>query len=117
MKKSVIHFEIGCGDISATTDFYKKVFDWNIIPNGNSAAIDTGKAGAIPGHLTQLNPDEPQKYINIYIETDEIEEDLKAIETNGGKKLIGPLKLPDGRFFAWFQDIAGNTVGLITPYT
>ncbi|MEO1051754.1 MAG: VOC family protein [Bacteroidota bacterium] len=114
MKKAVVHFEIGCSDVPTTVGFYKKIFGWDITPNGNSAPIDTGRAGAIPGHISKLGANEPQKYINIYIETDTIEEDLKAIESNGGKSLIGPIKLPDGRSFAWFEDVAGNTVGLIT---
>lgn len=115
MKKAVVHFEIGCSDIAETAGFYKELFDWNIVPSENSATIDTGRDGAIPGHLTKLAPDEPQKYINIYVETDTIEDDLEAIQKKGGKKLVGPIKLPDGRTFAWFQDTAGNTLGLITP--
>ena len=116
MKKAVVHFEIGCNNITETVDFYRDVFDWNIDPKGNSAIIDTGRDDAIPGHINKLGPNEPQNYINIYIETDSIEDDLKVIESHGGKKLVGPIKLPDGRFFAWFQDTAGNTVGLITPH-
>ena len=115
MRKAVVHFEIGCSNVSATTDFYKNVFDWEIVANGNSAIIDTGREDTIPGHINKLGPNDPEKYITIYIETDTLEEDLKAIETNGGKVLVKPIQLPDGRSFAWFEDIAGNTVGLITP--
>ena len=115
MKKAVVHFEIGCSNIPETVDFYQKVFDWSITPHGNSAAIDTGRPGAIAGHLNKLGPQDPQQYINIYIETETIEEDLKAVVANGGKTFVGPLELPDGRYFAWFIDVAGNTVGLITP--
>lgn len=70
---------------------------------------------ALAGHINQLGPEEPQKYIPIYIETESLEEDLQAIESNGGRRLVDPIRLPDGRSFAWFQDVAGNTVGLITP--
>ncbi len=115
MKKAVVHFEIGCSDIQKTSDFYSRIFDWDIIPSGNSAIINTGRKGALPGHLNKLGPNEPENYINIYIETDTIEDDLKAIEVNGGKELVNPITLPDGRVFAWFEDVAGNTVGLITP--
>lgn len=114
MSKPVVHFEIGCDNLSETVEFYKNVFDWNIITKDNSALIHTEKEGGIPGHITELGH-EPRKYINIYIETKSIESDLKVIEFNGGKKLVGPIVLPDGRSFAWFQDVAGNTVGLITP--
>ena len=115
MKKAIVHFEIGCSNISETADFYKKVFDWNIIPNGNSAIIDTGRTDTMPGHLNQLGPNDPQNYITVYIETDSIEKDLNLIESNGGKRFVDPITLPDGRVFAWFEDIAGNKVGLITP--
>lgn len=115
MKKAVVHFEIGCGNIPEAVDFYKTVFDWDIAPQGNSAVIDTGRPGAIPGHINKLGPNEPENYINIYIETDSLVGDLTKIESNGGKTLVPPIQLPDGRSFAWFQDVAGNTVGLITP--
>ena len=115
MKKTVVHFEIGCSDIEKTSEFYKVVFDWKLKKQGNSATIDTGKEDALSGHINKLRPDEPQNYVTLYIETDALNSDLKAIELNGGKILVNPIKLPDGREFAWFKDVAGNTIGLITP--
>jgi predicted enzyme related to lactoylglutathione lyase len=114
MKKAVVHFEIGCSDVGKTSEFYKNVFDWNVNQQQNSAMIDTGREGAISGHINKLSPDEPQKYITFYIETDSLTADLKSIESNGGRVLVNPVSLPDGREFAWFEDVAGNTVGLIT---
>ena len=99
MKKAIVHFEIGCSNLPETVEFYKKVFGWNIVKEGNSAAIDTGRDGSIPGHINKLGPNEPQKYINIYIETNTLESDLQLIESNGGKILVQPIELPDGRFF------------------
>lgn len=113
MGKPVVHFEIGCDNLSETVEFYKDIFDWTITTKDNSAIIDTGHESGIPGHITQLGH-EPLKYINVYIETETIDDDLKLIEAKGGKKLVGPINLPDGRTFAWFQDVAENTVGLIT---
>ena len=115
MKKKVVHFEIGCSDISASAEFYQKVFDWNIDPVGRSAYINAGDPDFLPGHLNQLDPKNPQQYITVYIETDNIEADLQAVEANGGQRKVDPIQLPDGRSFAWFLDVAGNIVGLITP--
>lgn len=114
MQKPVVHFEIGCDNLSETVEFYKEIFNWTISPKNNSAKIEHNGEYGIPGHITELGH-EPRNYINIYIETTDIVEDLKRIESKGGKKLVGPIELPDGRTFAWFQDIARNTVGLITP--
>ena len=37
----------------------------------------------------------------------------KAVEL-GGKRLVGPIKIPAGTF-AWFADPDGNTIGLLKP--
>ena len=115
MKRTVVHFEIGCGDIDQTSAFYRSVFDWNLTRHGNSAIIDTGNQSALSGHINQLGPNDPQNYVAIYIETDDISSDLKAIELNGGEIFVKATRLPDGREFAWFKDVAGNLIGLITP--
>ena len=115
MKRPIVHFEIGCSNLPETIDFYKKTFDWDIAQHGSSAAIDTGVTGAIPGHLNQLTPPDPQKYVTVYIETDELDKDLEKVVANGGKVFVNPVQLPDGRTFAWFEDTSGNLMGLITP--
>ncbi len=115
MKKRVVHFEIGCSDIEKTSEFYRAVFDWKMQQHGNSAFLETDPENSISGHLNQLGPDDPQNYVTVYIETDSLESDLKAIEAHGGNIFVGPIQLPDGRSFAWFEDVAGNKLGLITP--
>ena len=115
MKRTVVHFEIGCNDIDTTAAFYEAVFDWNLTKHGNSAIIDTGKVDALSGHINKLGPNDPQNYVTVYIETETLASDLKAIESNGGEVFVKPIKLPDGREFAWFKDVAGNLIGLITP--
>ena len=117
MQKKVVHFEIGCSDIDQTSKFYDSVFGWNLKRQGNSAIIDTGGNEGISGHINTLGPNDPQNYVTVYIETPTLESDLKAVESNGGKILVNPVKLNDGREFAWIKDNAGNTIGLITPFT
>jgi len=115
VKRPVIHFEIGCDDLEKTSTFYKNIFGWEATPNGeHSLGIETGGEG-IPGHFAQLAPDEAKRYINIYIETDTLEADLEAITAGGGKVIVPPVKLANGRTFAWFEDVSGNKVGLLSP--
>lgn len=114
MPNRVVHFEIGCANIVETIQFYKSVFDWEIVQSGRSATVQTGGAPAIPGHINQLTKDDPQQYVTIYIETDSLEADLDAVVANGGEKMVGPLPLPDGRSFAWIKDNGGNIIGLIS---
>lgn len=114
MKRPVLHFEIGCNDLSGTARFYQEVFNWNIEEQGLSAKIDTQVPEGISGHITELGH-EPHKYITVYIESDALDKDLERLQAAGGTKMLGPLPLPDGRRFAWFHDPVGNMVGLITP--
>ena len=115
MKKRVVHFEIGCGDIQKTAQFYRSVFDWKLNQHENAAIIKTGSEDGLSGHLNQLGPEDPDNYVTVYIETDTLDADLEAIVANGGEVFVKPVKLPDGRAFAWFKDVAGNMIGLITP--
>ncbi len=113
MNKRVVHFEIGCSDIEKTSEFYSAVFNWKLHQHGNSAIIETEK-DSLSGHLNKLGPEDPENYVTVYIETDTIHSDLEAIVSNGGEIFVKPVKLPDGREFAWFKDVAGNLLGLIT---
>ena len=113
MSNPVVHFEIGCKDASSTIEFYRQSFNWDIKPAGIAATIQTGADQGINGHITALGH-EPHQYVHIYIQVENIQLSIEQIKANGGSLLIGPLPTPDGQQFAWFSDVAGNTLGLIT---
>jgi predicted enzyme related to lactoylglutathione lyase len=56
----------------------------------------------------------PENYVMVYIQVDDLEAALVRVDAAGGKKLVGPIPLPDGRRFAWISDTAGNVIGLLT---
>jgi len=114
MKHPVVHFEIGCRDKEKAKEFYEDIFGWNIFPEGPSLTIDTQTEKGVHGHITALGH-EPHNYINIYIEVENVKEQLDKIEEKGGKTWVGPIDLPNGQTFAWFTDLDGNIVGMITP--
>lgn len=113
MPNPVVHFEIGCRDSEKTQAFYSAVFDWKMETEGPSTNIHTGGKDDISGHITSLGH-EPHHYINIYIRVEDIKATLAEIEKQGGKSMIGPIDLPNGQTFAWFNDPDGNIVGLIS---
>ena len=112
-KHPVMHFEIGCKDIRKTTEFYTSLFNWTPTNAGIASYINTNSPEGIQGHLTSLGH-EPNNYVTVYIQVENIEEQLKKIEKAGGQKIIGPIRLPTGEKFAWFKDIDGNIIGLLT---
>ena len=108
--RPVVYFEIGCRDRNKTADYYAKLFNWSIAAAGPAHTIDTGAGTGIQGHITSLGH-EPEHYTMFYVQVDDIQAALdKAVEL-GGKRLVGPVKIPTG-FFAWFQDPDGNVIGL-----
>lgn len=109
----VVHFEIGCKDLEKTTAFYAQLFGWTSTSAPFSSLLNTNSSEGIQGHITALGH-EPHQYITFYIQVDDLPDSLAKIESAGGKKLIGPVTLPDGKQFAWFNDPGGNLVGLVT---
>ena len=113
MGQPVVHFEIGCKDMARTQEFYAKLFDWQIVPTGPAAMIETGGTGGIPGHITALGH-EPHNFVTVYVEVDDIPAYLAKAEQLGGKKIVGPIDIPTGSF-AWMADVEGTVIGLFKP--
>ena len=110
MPNPVVHFEIGCKDQAASTQFYSSLFGWTAQQMGPAAMIQTGSQQGIQGHITQLGH-EPFKYTIFYVQVDSIEDALAKAESLGGKTVVPKVDIPMGSF-AWISDPDGNTVGL-----
>ena len=110
----VIHFELGCRDLTKLKDFYNQVFGWSASDITLGANFNTNSTEGIQGHLTSLGH-EPFNYVTFYIQVDDIKASLAQIQAAGGKKIVGPIPLPDKRQFAWFSDPEGNMIGLLSP--
>ena len=110
MGRPVVHFEIGCRDLSKTGDFYSKLFGWQIPSASPATDIQTGSAQGIQGHMTALGH-EPHHYTIFYVDVEDVQAALNQAVQLGGKKLVGPIKTPTGTF-AWFADPEGNMIGL-----
>jgi predicted enzyme related to lactoylglutathione lyase len=111
MANPVVHFEIGCRDKAATSEFFRKLFDWKI-DDGPMGTIEQAQGG-IAGHLTSLGH-EPFNYLTFYIEVEELEPYLNRVKDLGGTVLIPGIHLPIGSF-AFFADLDGNRIGLWKP--
>jgi predicted enzyme related to lactoylglutathione lyase len=100
MGRPVIRFEIGCRDAPGPIGK----------PNRTAIMIKTGAEGGIGGHITSLGH-EPQNYVTFYVQVDDLDAYLVKAADLGGKKLAGPIHLPNGSF-AWMADPDGNIIGL-----
>lgn len=109
--RPVVYFEIGCRDRGKTADFYSKLFGWQITAAGPASNIQTGSTEGIAGHIVSLGH-EPEHYTIFYVDVEDVQAALDQAVALGGKKLVGPVKIPTGTF-AWFADPEGNMIGLL----
>ena len=113
MGQPVVHFEIGCRDITKTADFFSRLFGWHTQNVGPAAMIHTGSDGGIQGHISSLGH-EPHNYTTFYVQVDDVQAYLDKAAGLGGKTLLPPVDIPTGTF-AWLADPEGNTIGLWKP--
>ncbi|HEY8897691.1 MAG TPA: VOC family protein [Niastella sp.] len=109
----VVFFEIGCKDLTKTASFYSELFGWTPTGVPMASLISTNCEDGIQGQITSLGH-EPHNYVTFYIQVSDIHASLAKIIEAGGKKVVGPIILPNNKQFAWFRDPEGNMVGLVT---
>ncbi len=109
MPNTICHVEIGCRDREKAAEFYSKMFDWRLQSDAHGTAIRTG--GDIGGHLNSLGH-EPHTYTIFYVMVDNVDAALKKAESLGGRRIVGPVPLPNNTEFGWFADPEGNTIGV-----
>ncbi len=114
MGAPVVHFEVNGKDYKKLTDFYSKLFGWEVhdaMPGyglvhtqadgkGIEGGIGGGGESAAPGVVFYMEVDDPQKY-------------LEQAEALGGKVVTPVTVIPDQVTFAHIQDPEGHVVGIV----
>ena len=113
MGHPVMWFEVQSKDVEKQRQYYAELFDWQIDANNpmNYGMIDNGEgiAGGIGG------AGDGTSRVTWYVQVPDPEEHLKKAEELGGKRLFGPMQVPNGPEIAHFADPEGNVVGLMKP--
>jgi predicted enzyme related to lactoylglutathione lyase len=117
MGNPVVHFEIIGKDPDRLRAFYRDAFNWQIQapiegspvnysivkPNGGTG-IDGGVGKAPEGY---------DGHVTFYVYVPDIAGALSKIESLGGKKMMGPDKVPGGPVIGLFEDPEGHVIGLV----
>jgi uncharacterized protein len=114
MPNPVVHFELIGKNKAALEAFYTAIFDWKLQPVMNEYSLAFPGSGPIGGIGTSPNVDH---YVSFYVEVPDVAAHLEKIESLGGKKLMGPMQVPNGPVIGMFNDPAGNMVGICEPFT
>lgn len=113
-KRNIVHVEIPAVNVEAAGRFYQELFGWKLqhVPEMNYTMWEdeTGSGGGFP----QVSEDNPAGRVLVYIDSDDIEADLKKVEKLGGKILHPKMEIPQMGWFGIFQDPTGNVLALYT---
>jgi uncharacterized protein len=113
MANPVVHFEVLGKDAEATQAFYAKIFDWPMEKVMDTyAMVRPDGENAIAGGVGATMPGTPG-HSTFYVEVDDLQATLDAIEVAGGSTVQPPMDVPNGPSIALFNDPDGNLVGLV----
>jgi uncharacterized protein len=113
-KRNVVHVEIPAVDVEAAGRFYQELFGWKLqhVPEMNYTMWEDGSGSG--GGFPQVSDDNPAGRVLVYIDSDDIEADLKKVEQLGGKVLQPKMEIPQTGWFGIFQDPTGNVLAIYT---
>jgi predicted enzyme related to lactoylglutathione lyase len=116
MGQPVMQWQILAKDPAKLTDFYTKLFAWDVNTNNalNYRMVDTGSERGINGGIWPAPPG-GQSMVSLYVEVDDGDAYATKATKLGGKVVIPPQKLPDGDEMAVILDVEGIPVGLFKP--
>ena len=114
-KRNIVHVEIPAANVEGAGKFYQDLFGWKIqpMPEMNYTMWEAGD-GDEYGGFPQVSADNPAGQVLVYIDSDDIEADLKKVEKLGGKVLHAKAEIPGTGWFGIFQDPTGNVLALYT---
>ena len=110
MGAPVTWFEVASSEPNELFAFYSKVFGWKVQEvEGGYGVVETDSGSGIAGGIGKA--DGPNQ-VTFYIEVDDPQRFMKAVEKNGGKTVVPVTETPMVTF-AQFADPQGNIVGLV----
>jgi len=121
MSGRVVHFEIPFDDGNRARNFYKELFDWQImempemgytiVMSGPSNEKGPTESGFINGGMLSREQAATRGPV-IVVDVDSIDAKLVKIEEAGGSTVVGKTPVGDMGFAAYFTDPEGNVMGL-----
>jgi len=113
-KRNVVHVEIPATSTEGAGKFYQELFGWKIqhMPEMNYTMWEDGSGSG--GGFPQVSDENPAGQVLVYIDSDDIEADLKKVAKLGGKVLRQKTEIPQMGWFGIFKDPTGNVLALYT---
>jgi predicted enzyme related to lactoylglutathione lyase len=113
-KRNVVHVEIPAANLEGAGKFYESLFGWKIshMPDLKYTMWEAGDGSG--GGFPEVSADNPAGQVLVYIDSDDIEADLKKVEKLGGNVLHPKTEIPGMGWFGIFKDPTGNVMAVYT---
>lgn len=117
MGQPVVHFELWSKNPAKISEFYSKVFGWNInhIPEMNYHMVETGGEGGINGGIMQPDDGPWPGNMAMYMQVDDLAPYRKKIVEAGGKVVVEKMDVPGMGSICLFEDTDGRVLGMWQP--
>jgi len=107
----ICYIEMPATDIARSSDFYQRVFGWNIRTRGDGSTSFDDTVGQVSGAWVIGRPPANNPGLLVYIMVDSVAATVESILANGGE-IVQPLGADAPEITARFSDPAGNVIGL-----
>jgi uncharacterized protein len=107
----ICYIEMPSTDVTGSSDFYKRVFGWNIRKRGDGSVAFDDATGQVSGAWVLGRPPASTPGLLLYVMVDDVVASLDAIVANGGE-IVQPIGADAPLITARFRDPGGNVIGL-----
>jgi predicted enzyme related to lactoylglutathione lyase len=113
-KRNVVHVEIPAANVQAAGKFYEDLFGWKMqhVPEFDYTRWEDGSGSG--GGFNAVSEENPVGQVLVYIDSDDIEADLKKAEKLGGKVIREKTEIPGTGWYGLFKDPTGNVLAVYT---
>jgi predicted enzyme related to lactoylglutathione lyase len=107
----ICYLEIPSTNIPVSSEFYRKIFDWNIRRDNSGRVSFDDAIGEVSGMWTLDRKASREPGIVISIMVDSVADTLQKIVENGGE-IVRPIGADFPEITAHFRDPSGNVLAL-----
>ena len=107
----ICYIEMPATDVARSSEFYQKVFGWNVRTRGDGRTAFDDAVGEVSGSWITGRAPSGAPGLLVYIMVDDAAATVDAIVAAGGT-IVQPIGMDAPEITARFSDPAGNIIGL-----
>jgi predicted enzyme related to lactoylglutathione lyase len=113
-KRNVVHVEIPAVDVGAAGTFYQDLFGWKMQHVADFDYTMWEDGSGYGGGFNKVSDHHPAGQVLVYIDSEDIEADLRKVEQLGGSIVTPKTEIPGTGWYGVFKDPTGNVLALYT---